>query len=180
MKFIMSEIQNIKMKTNLILASLFLLGTFSVKAQKKEAEDFALTFVKSMIEKDCEAFSACFAENIVLLQKKQVLVKSKMSKELCGMCKVAVMSDSVDMEYYQKNFEFDIYDYAEIKKNDKFIEFRKQIELNPDYKLDKKDFFFIGYIHKTANFNDYILNDPFCVIFRQTSVGFEIVVFAGN
>jgi hypothetical protein len=158
---------------------LLLLLTIHLSAQKDKAEAFALKVAKSIIEKDCDNFNSFFADTIVLLQKKQFLVKDSISKKLIGLCQHAIKSDSVNYKYYLENFERQLFDSKEMRsKLDPG--FSAVIDANPYYKLQANDYLFMGFKHKTGNYNDYLLNDPFCIIFRQVGNDFKILVFADN
>jgi hypothetical protein len=141
------------------------------------AEAFALKIAKSIIEKDCENFSAYFNDSIVLLQKKDVLKLSEIKERLNTMCGFAVKNDSVTYEYYLENFERHIYGSDEIEANKSFYQLIKD---NPSFELSVNDYLYIGFRHKTGNYNDYLLNDPFNIIFRKVDGDFKIMVFADN
>jgi hypothetical protein len=81
------------------------------------------------------------------------------------------------MESYLANFNHELLDAEEMKtKKDLFT----LIQAHPSYTLKENDYLFIGYHHKTDDYMKYILDDPFCVIFRKYDDGFRIVMLAGN
>lgn len=147
------------------------------KADRENAEDFALNVAKAMIEKECDTYFSYFSDTIVLLRQKIAVSTADFKDKFYSTCAdgSSLKQDTVTLAYYLENFERTVYDFREIKKMD---DLRDLIKANSFYQLKKGDFLYVGFHHKTENYNDFIVNDAFCFIFRKTSKGFEIVVFA--
>ena len=151
-------------------------NTFSQNL-RTEADTFAMNMVRMLVTQHCDGYPALFHDTVYMLQKSQAIVKSEMGSKISIFCKAAIRDKSMTMESYLANFNQELLDAKEMKtKNDLYT----LIQAHPYYKLQENDFLFIGYQHKTEDYMKYILDDPFCVIFRKFEDGFRIVMLAGN
>jgi hypothetical protein len=165
---------------NKLIFAFFVLTSLSVSSQttkKEKPMDFAMKIAKILVNKDCSGYTSYFNDAVVLLRQDTIFLKSEFAEKLQGMCGFAVKSDLVTYDYYLNNFEQEILNYRKIKKN-KYL--MTAIKANSYYSLGRKDYLFNGFIHKTGNFTDYLLNDPLCFIFRKTEDSYLIVVLADN
>jgi len=147
------------------------------KEDLKNAEEFALNVSKAMIERECDTYFSYFNDTIVLLRQKIAVSTKDFKDKFYDGCVggVSIKNDSVTFAYYLENFERKVYNSKEIKKMD---DLRDLIKANEFYQLKKGDFLYVGFHHKTGNYNDYLVNDSFCFIFRKVGNGFKILVFA--
>jgi hypothetical protein len=144
---------------------------------RAEADTFAMNMVRMLVTQHCDGYPALFNDTVYMLQKTQSIVKSEMGPKISIFCKAAIRDKSMTMESYLASFNRELLDANEIKtKKDLYT----MIQAHPFYKLQENDFLFIGYRHKTDDYMKYILDDPFCVIFRKYEDGFRIVMLAGN
>jgi len=169
----------IKMRT-IIFSFLLIFGiqknTYSQEF-RVEADTFAMNMVRMLVTQNCDGYPALFDDTVYMLQKSQALVKSEMGSKISIFCKAAIRDKSMTMESYLANFNYELLDAEEMKtKKDLYA----LIQAHPFYTLQENDFLFIGYRHKTDDYMKYILDDPFCVIFRKYDDGFRIVMLAGN
>ncbi len=142
-----------------------------------EADTFAMNMVKMLVTQNCDGYPALFHDTVYMLQNSQAIVKSEMGSKISIFCKAAIRDKSITMESYLANFNRELLDAGEIKtKKDLYA----LIQAHPFYTLQENDFLFIGYRHKSDDYMKYILDDPFCVIFRKYEDGFRIILLAGN
>lgn len=163
--------------TTLLFTALFFCFSTSF-AQKEKPEEFTERYTRTIIAHDCDNFTSYFADYIVLLRNNQAMEKAAMEKQLQGLCMASVKSDKLDYDYYLEHFNREIYSAKDIKTEKKFKDFYAMIQACEHYQLEDGDYLYIGYEHKTENYNDYLLNDGFCFIFRYVDDGYKIVAFA--
>lgn len=142
-----------------------------------EADTFAMKMVQMLIEHDCGAYPALYHDTVYMLQKSQAIVKSEMYSKIELLCKASVRDQQLTLNDYLQNFNRTLLNAEEIKQK---VELYDLIKAHPYYQLGENDFLFIGYSHKTEDYMKYLLDDPFCVIFRKFEDGFRIVLLAGN
>lgn len=166
---------------NIILNSIIF--AFSVSnswSQKEPAIEFAQEVVKTILANDCDKYPSFYNDTIVLLQQKELLIKDSVINNLKAICQFSIKSKVVDYEYYLENFQIEILSNEELKKHPIYTVFSELVNANPYYKLSENDYLYFGFIHKSGNYNDFILNDPFFFVFRQIGDSFKIIVLADN
>jgi hypothetical protein len=144
---------------------------------RAEADTFAMKMVQMLIEHDCGAYPALYDDTVYMLQKSQAIVKSEMYSKIEMLCKASVRDQHLTLNDYLKNFDRTLLNAKEFKQKG---ELYNLIKAHPYFELGENDFLFIGYRHKTEDYMKYLLDDPFCVIFRKFEDGFRIVLLAGN
>lgn len=144
---------------------------------RAEADTFAMNMVRILVNQHCDGYPAFFDDTVYMLQKSQAIVKSEMGSKISIFCKAAIRDKTMTMESYLANFNIELLNAEEIKQKD---ELYNLIKAHPYYQLGEHDFLFIGFRHKTEDNMKYLLDDPFCVIFRKFEDGFRIVLLAGN
>ena len=144
---------------------------------RDEADTFAMKMVQMLIEHDCSAYPALYHDTVYMLQKSQAIVKSEMYSKIELLCKASVRDQHLTLNDYLQNFDRTLLNAEEIKQKGELYDL---IKAHPYYQLGEHDFLFIGYRHKTEDYMKYLLDDPFCVVFRKFEDGFRIVLLAGN
>lgn len=152
-----------------------MIGPLALSAQNtaKTPEKFASQVVECMLKRKCENFYQFFADTLVWIDTKEVWFKSDHMDDYPKLCESALVGDTMNLAYYEENFDHVIYkskDFVNVKKLNEYL------AQSTHYTIQKNDYLFIGNVYKKGKADEIITPSSFMFIFRQEGKVFRIVV----